>query len=198
MSRGDTMGSARTRPSAAISSTCSTPSVVTRERICSSASSTWITGSLLLLPRPVWRHAHDDKDRPREQARASCPAGALINLVRAPAPEIGGDGPDHSLDSLGSPAAHLALPCPGGGTGGGRRGPFLVYSVGVNFMKNHRRLSTNSARNPSVMNIACGNGGTAPGVTDGNTTKIRSRKIATRPHSAMIRSGVCRCGGRPV
>src|ERR671918_1463835 len=64
---------------------------------------------------------------------------------------------------------------------------------------NQRRLRANSDRNPIV--IARSRTPSGSGVwaeTEGKTTRTRSRKIATRPNTATMNSGVWRCGGRPV
>src|SRR5439155_370383 len=71
--------------------------------------------------------------------------------------------------------------------------------TGLNWLKNQRRQSTKSPRNPAVIaRSRAPNGRRALGDTDGNTTRTRSKKIATRPNSEATTSGVCRWGGRPV
>src|SRR5207245_6225543 len=71
--------------------------------------------------------------------------------------------------------------------------------TGVNRRKTQRRQSTKSPRNPAVIATSrAPNGSRALGDTDGNTTRTRSKKIATRPNSETTTSGVCRWGGRPV
>src|SRR5712692_10888263 len=71
--------------------------------------------------------------------------------------------------------------------------------TGLNWLKNQRRQSTKSPRNPAVIATSrAPNGSRALGDTDGNTTRTRSKKIATRPNSEATTSGVCRWGGRPV
>src|SRR5207249_8725637 len=71
--------------------------------------------------------------------------------------------------------------------------------TGLNWLKNQRRQSTKSPRNPAVIaRSRAPNGSRALGDTDGNTTRTRSKKIATRPNSEATTSGVCRWGGRPV
>src|SRR5256886_15206314 len=71
--------------------------------------------------------------------------------------------------------------------------------TGLNWLKNQRRQSTKSPRNPAVIaRSRAPNGRRALGDTDGNTTRTRSKKIATRPNSEATTSGVCRSGGPPV
>src|SRR2546426_10890032 len=71
--------------------------------------------------------------------------------------------------------------------------------TGLNWLKNQRRQSTKSPRNPAVIaRWRAPNGSRALGDTDGNTTRPRSKKIATRPNSEATTSGVCRRGGRPA
>src|SRR6266705_2634744 len=71
--------------------------------------------------------------------------------------------------------------------------------TGLNWLKNQRRHSTKRARNPAVIaRSRAPNGSLALGDTDGNTTRTRSRKIATRPNTETTTSGVWRWGGRPV
>src|SRR5947208_12511691 len=71
--------------------------------------------------------------------------------------------------------------------------------TGLNWLKNQRRDNTKRARNPAVIaRSRAPNGSLALGDTDGNTTRTRSRKIATRPNTETTTSGVWRWGGRPV
>src|SRR5438046_9662311 len=71
--------------------------------------------------------------------------------------------------------------------------------TGLNWLKNQRRESAKSAKNPAVIaRSRARNGSRQLGVTDGKTTRTRSRKIATRPNTEITTSGAWRCGGRPV
>src|SRR5207247_368817 len=71
--------------------------------------------------------------------------------------------------------------------------------TGLYWLKNQRRESTKSAKNPAVIaRSRAPNGSRALGVTDGKTPRTRSRKIATRPNTEITTSGAWRCGGRPV
>src|SRR6266480_2104117 len=63
--------------------------------------------------------------------------------------------------------------------------------TGLNWLKNQRRHNTKRARNPAVIaRSRAPNGSLALGDTDGNTTRTRSRKIATRPNTEPTTSTI--------